>query len=170
MELSRQEYWCGLPFLSPGDLPHPGIKYESPALQADSVASEPPQKPTSRRGEHPSGPPQLGSTVSLPGWGKSLPAALEPALLCPRPQFSQLSDGMRPVVCEPGADPHHSPLVPLTLSLPRLQTHAWLNLQMFPVLAIQPPPNLFLGIIETSLPCYYAFSECLTRRTVNTPL
>jgi len=46
----------------------------------------------------------------------------------------------------------------------------WLNLQMFPVLAIQPPPNLFLGIIETSLPCYYAFSECLTHRTVNTPL
>ena len=90
--------------------------------------------------------------------------ALEQALLCPRPQFSQLSDGMRPVVCEPGADPHHSPLVPLTLSLPRLQTHAWLNLQMFPVLAIQPHPDLFLDIIETSLPCYYAFSEFLTHR------
>ena len=35
MELSRQEYWNGLPFYSPGDLPDPGIKPRSPALQAD---------------------------------------------------------------------------------------------------------------------------------------
>ena len=102
MGSSSQENWSGLPFFSPGDLPHPGIKYESPALQADSGASEPPRKPTSRRAEHPSGPPQLGFQVPLPGWGKSLPMALEPALLCPRPQFSQLSDGMKPVLCEPG--------------------------------------------------------------------
>ena len=34
MELSRQEYWSGLPFLSPGDLPNPGIELGSPALQA----------------------------------------------------------------------------------------------------------------------------------------
>ena len=47
MGFSRQEYWSGLPFLSAGDLPHPGRKYGSPALQADSVASEPPRKPTS---------------------------------------------------------------------------------------------------------------------------
>ena len=32
---SRQEYWSGLPFLSPGDLPDTGIKPRSPALQAD---------------------------------------------------------------------------------------------------------------------------------------
>ena len=37
MEFSRQEYWSGLPFPSPGDLPHPGIEPRSPALQADSV-------------------------------------------------------------------------------------------------------------------------------------
>ena len=37
MELSRQEYWSGLPFPSPGDLPNPGIKPVSPALQADSL-------------------------------------------------------------------------------------------------------------------------------------
>ena len=43
---SRQEYWCGLPFPSPGDLPNPGIKPRSPALQADSLPSEPPGKPT----------------------------------------------------------------------------------------------------------------------------
>ena len=36
MELSRQEYCSGLPFSSPGDLPNPGIKPQSPALQADS--------------------------------------------------------------------------------------------------------------------------------------
>ena len=37
MGFSRQEYWSGLPFPSPGDLPYPGIKPWSPALQADSV-------------------------------------------------------------------------------------------------------------------------------------
>ena len=36
MGFSRQEYWSGLPFPSPEDLPDPGIKHESPALQADS--------------------------------------------------------------------------------------------------------------------------------------
>ena len=34
---SRQEHWSGLPCPSPGYLPHPGIKHESPALQADSL-------------------------------------------------------------------------------------------------------------------------------------
>ena len=41
----RQEYWSGLPFPSPGDLPDPGIKPKSPALQVDSLPSEPPEKP-----------------------------------------------------------------------------------------------------------------------------
>ena len=45
MEFSRQEYWSGLPFPSPGDLPDPGIEPESPILQADSLPSEPPGKP-----------------------------------------------------------------------------------------------------------------------------
>ena len=44
MEFFRQEYWSGLPFPSPGDLPNPGIKPGSPALQADSLPSEPPDK------------------------------------------------------------------------------------------------------------------------------
>ena len=43
-EFSRQEYWSGLPFPSPGDLPYPGIKPRSPALQADALPSEPPGK------------------------------------------------------------------------------------------------------------------------------
>ena len=42
MEFSRQEYWSGLPFPSPGDLPDPGIKPGSPALQTDALLSEPP--------------------------------------------------------------------------------------------------------------------------------
>ena len=36
MRFTRQEYWSELPFLPPGDLPDPGIKPESPALQRDS--------------------------------------------------------------------------------------------------------------------------------------
>ena len=42
MGFSRQEYWSGLPFPSPGDLPNPGIEPGSPALQADSLPSAPP--------------------------------------------------------------------------------------------------------------------------------
>ena len=44
MGLSRQEYWSELPFSSPGDLADPGIRPRSPALQADSLPSEPPGK------------------------------------------------------------------------------------------------------------------------------
>ena len=42
---SRQEYWSGLPFPSPGDLPDLGIKLRSPALQVDSLPCEPLGKP-----------------------------------------------------------------------------------------------------------------------------
>ena len=45
MEVSRKEYWGGLPFPSPGDLPDPGIVPGSPALQADSLPTEPAGKP-----------------------------------------------------------------------------------------------------------------------------
>ena len=41
MGLSRQEYWSGFPFLSPGNLPNPGIEHMSSALQADSLPTEP---------------------------------------------------------------------------------------------------------------------------------
>ena len=43
MEFSKQEYWSGLSFPSPGDLPDPGIEPGSPALQADTLPSEPPR-------------------------------------------------------------------------------------------------------------------------------
>ena len=44
MGFSRQEFWSGLPFPSLEDLPNPGIEARSPALQADSLPSEPPGK------------------------------------------------------------------------------------------------------------------------------
>ena len=46
MGFSKQEYRSGLPFPIPGDRPDPGIESESPVLQADSLPSEPPGKPT----------------------------------------------------------------------------------------------------------------------------
>ena len=49
MGFSRQEYWSGLPFPSPGDLPNPGIEPASsvsPALQANSLTTERPGKPS----------------------------------------------------------------------------------------------------------------------------
>ena len=45
MGFSRQEYWSGLSFPSPGDLPNPGIEPGSPALRADALTSESPGKP-----------------------------------------------------------------------------------------------------------------------------
>ena len=44
MEFSRQEYWSGYPFPSPGDLPETGIEPRSSALQADSLLTKPPEK------------------------------------------------------------------------------------------------------------------------------
>ena len=44
MGFSRQEYWSGLPRPPPGDIPNPGIEPRSPALQVDSLPSEPPGK------------------------------------------------------------------------------------------------------------------------------
>ena len=58
MEFSSQEYWSELPFPPPGDLSDPGIKPWSPALQADSLLSEPPGK-------------SLDKTVCVWGWWES---------------------------------------------------------------------------------------------------
>ena len=49
MEFSRQDYWSGLPFPSPEDLPNLGIEPGSLALQADSLLSEPPRKQYTER-------------------------------------------------------------------------------------------------------------------------
>ena len=45
MGFSRQEYWSGLPFPSPGDLPNPEIEPGSPSLEADTLPSDPPESP-----------------------------------------------------------------------------------------------------------------------------
>ena len=52
MGFSRQEYWNGLPFPSPGDLPDSGIEPGSPAFQADALASQPPGNPKSTSNIH----------------------------------------------------------------------------------------------------------------------
>ena len=46
MEFSRQEYWSGLPFPSPGNLPDPGMEPGFPTKQVGSLPSEPPGKPS----------------------------------------------------------------------------------------------------------------------------
>ena len=51
LEMSWKEPWSGLPFPSPGDLPEPGIEPGSPAVQADTLTSEPPGKPPAREGD-----------------------------------------------------------------------------------------------------------------------
>ena len=50
MEFSRLEYWSGLPFPFPGDLPNLGIEPGSPALEADTLTSEPPGKIIPKKG------------------------------------------------------------------------------------------------------------------------
>ena len=45
MELSRQEYWSGLPFPTPGDLPDPGMELASPALESRFFTTRPPGSP-----------------------------------------------------------------------------------------------------------------------------
>ena len=52
MGFSRQEYWSGLPFPSPGDLPNLRIEPRSPALQADALPSEPPGNPMIQPRQH----------------------------------------------------------------------------------------------------------------------
>ena len=51
MEFFRQDFWSGLPFSSSGDFPDPGIGPASPALQADSLLTEPPGKPFPARSQ-----------------------------------------------------------------------------------------------------------------------
>ena len=73
MGFSGQEYWSGLPFPSPGDLPDPGIKPRSPALQADSL-------PTELRGKPPHREISLCIRMSPPSWA-SLPPHPHPTSL-----------------------------------------------------------------------------------------
>ena len=71
MEFSRQEYWSGLPFPSPGDLPNPGIEPRSPALQADTLLSEPPGKPNYGGSDGKASVCNVGDPGLIPGSGRS---------------------------------------------------------------------------------------------------
>ena len=71
MEFSRQEYWSGLPFPSPGNLPDPGINPRSPALQADSLPSELLGKPLM---------PSIAWLVLVRGMGVNSPSLVEQPL------------------------------------------------------------------------------------------
>ena len=69
MELSRQKYWSGLPFPSPGGLHDPGIELQSPTLWADALLSEPPGKPSEHEVSINIGSEsQFGSTVGFFLW------------------------------------------------------------------------------------------------------
>ena len=89
MGFSRQEYWSGLPFPSPGDLPDPGIEPRSPAFQADALPSEPPGKPGQSRltlnVPSPGLPPLVNSILHL--W-----ASRKYFTSSPRPQFELFLD------------------------------------------------------------------------------
>ena len=65
MGFSWQEYWSGLPFPSPGDLPDPGIEPGSPSLQADALPSEPPGKPQNNWDRIEQKQSELGNNSSL---------------------------------------------------------------------------------------------------------
>ena len=66
IEFSTQEYWKGLPFPSAEDLPDPGIKPGSPALQADSLPSGFPGGSDSKASAY-----NVGDLSSIPGLGRS---------------------------------------------------------------------------------------------------
>ena len=75
MGFSRQEYWSGVPFPSPGDLHDPGIELGSPALWADSLQSEPPGKSLfDRRGNR--SPSVLKQFIQIYAAGKLLHVTL----------------------------------------------------------------------------------------------
>ena len=69
---SRQDYWSGLPFPSPGDLPNPGIEPMSPALQTGTLPSEPPGKLREVVKNPPAKAGDRGGTCSISGLGRSL--------------------------------------------------------------------------------------------------
>ena len=80
MEFSRQECWSGLPFPSPGGLPDPGVEPRSPALQADSLLTEPPGSYFTERNLSLIPNPQLltdgSSHCFKPSWAFSAPQAV----------------------------------------------------------------------------------------------
>ena len=65
----QQEYWSGLPFPFPGDLPNPGVEPGSSALQVDTLPSEPPGKPWTSPGQNTGVGSFIPSPADLPNPG-----------------------------------------------------------------------------------------------------
>ena len=92
---SRQEYWSGLPFPSPGDLPDPGIEPGSPVFQADALTSEPPESPSLgaweiQRPRLPSdSPPSRAAPVTRPECPQLLSVSIHWAVGLSHPQSLQ---------------------------------------------------------------------------------
>ena len=76
MGFSRQESWSGLPCLPPGDLPDPGIESTSPALQTESLSTQPPRKPLVIQWC-----PTLCNPINCSPPGSSVPEILEARIL-----------------------------------------------------------------------------------------
>ena len=130
MEFSRQEHWGGFPFPSPGDLPDPGIEPGSPALQADSLSSEPPEKP----------PKYLSSRGNvIPNfqiWMRefSEPGKSNSKMKCPtiQPHSCKVSDSLSPLLTFPSCPPYQASLALPALSVkPRGVFMAFLGLPAF---------------------------------------
>ena len=86
---SRLEYWSGLPFPSPGDLPNPGIEPGSPTFQADALTSEPPGKSEALHKNHRAQGVQISSVQSLSHvrlFATSWTAAHQASLSSPTPR------------------------------------------------------------------------------------
>ena len=99
MVFPRQEYWRGLPFPSPGDLPNPGIEPTFPALQVGSLLSEPPGKS-----------PQFSDIIKIPlSLGRKL-RHIDPP---PRPLFASPRSSVHPAALHPHRnEPHTGSLLP----------------------------------------------------------
>ena len=115
VRFSRQEYWSGLPFPSPGDLPDPRIELRSLALQADSL---PPRKPW-----YPLVPDIVNSKLELLRWWiRDWPLLLSlapPLTPCEAPWITSQN-----VECSGNTSRNH----PQSLSSPSSQFYRWRNL------------------------------------------
>ena len=149
MEFSRPEYWSGLSFPSPGDLPNLGMKPRSPALQADSLRTEPQGMPYSTG----------GGSLSLLQWIFPIQELSQGLLHCRRiffyqlkyqgsPLFSFFSSFQVPIFWEKGGRSSlQSGLLCLRSTKAQLTDYT-------PQLCLSWPPRLHWLYHELGLPLY----------------
>ena len=129
MGISRQEYWQGLPFPFPGNLPNPGIKPtspESPALAGRFFTAEPPQKPHSKLTPIPDSTPT--SLPSLWGWFGLGEFDRWPKLDTTSPSISNIGKGLNKSTCISGKLPSQPQPRTNSLLLQILDYCLWNNL------------------------------------------